>query len=208
MVISQPSGSPSFSLRSVDSGIAVRCMKCKAIGKNDCTGESVECEHKDDFCTTAIEHNHYRGHMITTVSRGCKNSSILCNGPILMTANEVWALASFFQCCHTDNCNSGKIEMPLLNYTTNGLSCLSCYEEGSYSCQKYEPLPCIGDQEDCFDFSGLGARPGHKEVPYAIAGCAKKGACKIKYDALVGSKVGHPNKLTFPLENRMQYCHG
>ncbi|XP_075134244.1 phospholipase A2 inhibitor and Ly6/PLAUR domain-containing protein-like [Leptodactylus fuscus] len=182
---------------------AMKCHQCKAVGKVDCTGECVECPHEDDFCYQGIEYNILDGHWIPTVSRGCHNLTLLCNGPIYVSTTR-FQLISNFQCCSSDDCNSEKMTLPPLNLTKNGLSCKSCFVEGSYECDKYEPLPCVGDQEDCFQFHGVGGRPGQGFKKYAFAGCTKKGACETGFRSLLRTEAGYPSELTFPCKNRME----
>ncbi|XP_073513779.1 phospholipase A2 inhibitor and Ly6/PLAUR domain-containing protein-like [Phyllobates terribilis] len=175
-------------------GMALRCLQCKESGE-DCTGSPTDCKYTNDVCTEAIEHNNVDGDKRPTVLRGCMNSTSKCNKIFTINTGS-FQLNSFFNCCATDNCNSGPIKMPPLNTTKNGLSCSSCVVEGTYECEEYGSVDCTGDQGNCIQFSGDATRPGGVENKYAFAGCTSQKVCDTGYDMLIGSLVGNVESLS------------
>ncbi|XP_073513780.1 phospholipase A2 inhibitor and Ly6/PLAUR domain-containing protein-like [Phyllobates terribilis] len=189
-----------FAIGELTIGEALRCQQCKAVGKEDCSGPSVECKYANDICTQAIEYNIVDGDKRPTAHRGCFNLRTVCNQPILLETGD-FQMQFYNDCCDTDDCNSGTIKLPPLNTTKNGLYCKSCFVEGSYNCEKYGSVACTCNQGDCIQFSGDATRPDDVEKKYAFAGCATKGACDIGYKILLGTSVGEVESLTCPVEN-------
>ncbi|XP_073426001.1 phospholipase A2 inhibitor and Ly6/PLAUR domain-containing protein-like [Dendrobates tinctorius] len=189
-----------FAIGEITIGKALKCEQCKADGQKDCSGPSVECKNEDDICVHGIEHNILDGDRRTTVHKGCFHVTTECNQIITVNTGR-FQMKLYNKCCNTDHCNSGPIEMPLLNTTENGLYCKSCFVEGSYKCEKYESVACTCNQGDCIEFSGDATRPGDVEKKYAFAGCASKGVCVAGYNILLETSVGEVESLRCPLEN-------
>nr|QDH44588.1 sodefrin precursor-like factor B [Boana cinerascens] len=186
---------------------ALNCLKCKEVGKRDCRGESVECVHKDDFCTKKIEYNQLDKDLITTVARGCSNISEACHNTVDYTSVN-YAVVTHNECCYTDNCNNGKITMPKLNTNENGYMCPACFVAGKNYCDKeIITIPCNQNQRDCYVFFGLGARPGEKLKNYYISGCMTSDACIYGPKTLVGTRVAKPSNITCSPAQRTHNSH-
>ncbi|KAM4015064.1 phospholipase A2 inhibitor and Ly6/PLAUR domain-containing protein-like [Anomaloglossus baeobatrachus] len=184
-------------------GDALCCQQCKAVGE-DCSGKTVECENENDVCAQAIEYDRVGGEVRSAAFRGCWNLTVVCNH--LVTVNTTgYELDIYYDCCETDGCNSGPMEVPPRNTTENGLYCKSCFVEGSYDCPGYVPIACTGDQGDCLEFHGDATFPGGVEKKYGFAGCTITGACYVGFSDLVGTTVGAFSNLTCPEGNKIYF---
>nr|QDH44595.1 sodefrin precursor-like factor C [Hyloscirtus phyllognathus] len=193
-----------FAMSGITIGEALRCLECKAEGKTNCPGQSVECMDKNDFCVTSIEYDILYGNLTPTIRRGCMNVSKVCDGTIAMNSTG-YQLMFHNDCCYTDNCNSGEIKMPKLNTTGNGLQCPSCFVEGGYECNSHQPVSCSGNQRDCFIYIGKGYIPGTGQNKYYyIAGCTTGDTCEFGPLALVGAEVGVPRILMCKAAQNME----
>lgn len=177
----------------IAAGCALRCDTCNvtSVGVDNCPGVAQECENQDDFCATQIEYNILGGDNKQTVRKRCmpKDQELICNRPMLLNTTEQFQFLLYSTCCNSDCCNSGGIQMPLVNLTENGHSCQSCFVEGSLQCSTFETVNCTCQQFQCFNFSGNATRPGDIEKPYAFQGCITNGTCMVDLHNLPGSKV-------------------
>nr|QDH44594.1 sodefrin precursor-like factor B [Hyloscirtus phyllognathus] len=178
-----------FAIAEITIGEAIKCQHCKAEGKSDCTGRSVTCPKKHDFCSRTIEYTISDRKFIKTLSRRCMNKTKAC-GNILSGTSRGLEVIQYNDCCYTDNCNTGAIKMPKKKPKENGYYCLSCFTVGSNRCiGDHKLFPCTGNERDCFVFTGKATIPGEKESTFYNSGCITEGACDYVPDIIVGTKV-------------------
>nr|QDH44596.1 sodefrin precursor-like factor D [Hyloscirtus phyllognathus] len=180
-----------FAMSGITIGAALKCIKCSADGKEDCTGSSIQCENKNDFCIRKISHSIRNGTEKPKVTKGCLNVSKVCNSIIPLTSNDFRSLA-YTKCCHKDNCNNGTLKLPNIKSRSNGLRCPSCLEEGSNKCYRHKTVVCNDSEHKCFVFIGEAKRPGKEDVKYYMSGCTTKLACDFSRGALGGPMGEHP----------------
>nr|QDH44598.1 sodefrin precursor-like factor F [Hyloscirtus phyllognathus] len=184
-----------FAMAEITIGEAIRCLQCKADGKSDCSGRSVTCPNKRDFCAKTVEENIANGKLIRTVSRRCLNESEACDKVTVATSTE-YLLSLYNECCYKNNCNKGPIKMPKKKTRRNGYYCPSCFTVESNTCTgEHKQLPCTGNQRDCFVFIGKATLPGESEMEFYNAGCITKGACDYIVTSVVGTEVDKANSI-------------
>nr|QDH44593.1 sodefrin precursor-like factor A [Hyloscirtus phyllognathus] len=178
-----------FAMAEITIGEARTCQQCTAIGKSDCTGQSVSCPNKHDVCANTIEQNVANGELKSVFSRRCLNKRELCRK--ILSANSTGIeMIQYNDCCYTNNCNKGPIKMPKKKPKENGYYCLSCFTVGSNRCiGDHKLFPCTGNERDCFVFTGKATIPGEKESTFYNSGCITEGACDYVPDIIVGTKV-------------------
>ncbi|KAM4014880.1 phospholipase A2 inhibitor and Ly6/PLAUR domain-containing protein-like [Anomaloglossus baeobatrachus] len=199
-----------FVVGEITIGEALRCHKCEAEGKKDCTGKSVLCSNKDDVCIKKIVIDIINGVNNTVASKGCSNKTNLCNGPA-MAQNKNFLKLSVTKCCNKDNCNRGKIEMPVVNTTENGVTCMTCFERGSTKCKNYEPFKCRGNAKECMEYIGdKSGRPNNVGKPqqFAIVACSSPSGCNNGYDDSGKAQVAEHRILRCNDKYKKVQCQG
>nr|QDH44589.1 sodefrin precursor-like factor C [Boana cinerascens] len=185
-----------FAMAAIAIGEKLWCLQCKAVGEEDCTGESVMCENEDDICMKGVEHSTLNGDLKIAVNRGCTNISKMCDKTITFTSTK-YKVITYHKCCYKNNCNSGIIKMPKQNTAENGFICPACLTVGNDTCdEKTEQLPCINNQQICYVYTGSGSRPGEEDNNYYVSGCLTKDTCDYALASLVGSMPGNSSSMT------------
>ena len=178
----------------IAAGSALSCITCNATGNgvNNCQCAAQQCEDGTVYCSTELEYNILRGDNIQTVRKRCmpKDQNLMCNQQMFLNTTKEFEYVLYAACCNnSDGCNTGAIQMPPLNLTKNGHSCPSCFVEDSLKCTEFGTVECACKQYQCFNFSGIAARPGHVDKQYAFQGCITYGTCLVDLRNLPGSKV-------------------
>lgn len=182
----------------IAAGIATMCVICKEIGegKDNCVGEQKKCAI-DETCAIQIEYS-ILNDTITTVNKRCLPNAQTPSCKQLITLNTTgeFQLLVYTECCYTDGCNSGPIQMPPVDQNKNGRVCPICFIQGKDKCTEFGTRCCLGNQLQCLNFSGYAARSGQSFDLYAFQGCITTGSCLFNFTTLPGSQVAETSTFT------------
>ncbi|XP_030068318.1 phospholipase A2 inhibitor and Ly6/PLAUR domain-containing protein-like [Microcaecilia unicolor] len=176
-------------------GLCLICDHCVNLHGHSCETVSSPCKD-EEVCVTTLENSTVGNDMRLSVFKGCqKYDPRIPEGIILYSGGPVF-FTGYIEYCKEDNCNNGTVTVPAINMTKNGLECPACYIKGSYECTEVGTIKCIGNQEQCLEYSGELRRPGTPFEKYEYKGCATTGACDFSPSVLMGLTFRKNLKLT------------
>ncbi|KYO28694.1 phospholipase A2 inhibitor and Ly6/PLAUR domain-containing protein isoform A [Alligator mississippiensis] len=156
---------------------ALRCEECFAF-TTACSGPVLPCDPGEGACVSGVGHYTLgEGRTLSVAVRSCLEPSSCSQRHFSLTFRPGMAMRMNFTCCHQDGCNTGVVELPSVSSTSNGRSCPSCFAEGADHCDHMTPLPCTGEEDHCFEFTGT-ITAGNASLTKSSAGCAAPGACR------------------------------
>ncbi|XP_030068838.1 phospholipase A2 inhibitor and Ly6/PLAUR domain-containing protein-like [Microcaecilia unicolor] len=173
----------------IATGLSLTCDHCMNIEGDSCSGISAEC-NEGETCVTKIEsvtHGDKKGHL--ACFKGCgKYDPKICK-KTMYSHSDGLNFVLYTECCNEDNCNCGTVKVPPINTTENGFECPTCYHTGSSECISPKIMKCVGNEGQCFDFSGNMRIPGGHYEEQVIKGCVSAGACDIGLQLLKGLTI-------------------
>ncbi|KAG8545120.1 hypothetical protein GDO81_021381 [Engystomops pustulosus] len=127
-----------------------------------------------------------KGEMTSAVLEKSCGSVYDCSHPATLTTEEFHVRVTTM-CCNTDFCNNGTMyKSKGLNSTINGVTCLSCFEKNSQTCEVKKNIDCTGDEKHCVHYQAT--REGGGAI--TVAGCASESMERSKGGAAFrGSSV-------------------
>ncbi|KAG8545121.1 hypothetical protein GDO81_021381 [Engystomops pustulosus] len=103
-----------------------------------------------------------KGEMTSAVLEKSCGSVYDCSHPATLTTEEFHVRVTTM-CCNTDFCNNGTMyKSKGLNSTINGVTCLSCFEKNSQTCEVKKNIDCTGDEKHCVHYQAT--REGGKRL--------------------------------------------
>ncbi|XP_030069344.1 phospholipase A2 inhibitor and Ly6/PLAUR domain-containing protein-like isoform X1 [Microcaecilia unicolor] len=178
----------------IATGFCLTCDHCLYLHGDSCSGFSDKCK-EDEICVTKIENATVGNDVRLSVFKGCERYDPRDGNTTIYYSSDKYIFHFYTKYCNEDNCNRRRIRVPVINMTKNGVECPTCYVTGSFECTETGTMKCVGEQEQCLDFSGIMRRPGLPFEKHATRGCVNAGTCEIGFPALKGNTCLQQNRL-------------
>ncbi|XP_040277052.1 phospholipase A2 inhibitor and Ly6/PLAUR domain-containing protein-like [Bufo bufo] len=169
-------------------GAALECEVCVSLNSNSCSGHYELCKSPQSRCLVTLTETTLKdgnGEMKSAVLEKSCGSFYNCSHPATLTT-EKFRVRVTTKCCNQDYCNNGTMDWKQTNSTVNGVSCPSCFEKNSQSCDVKTHINCTGDEMHCVQY--LASRKEGSTI--TVAGCASESMKKSEgRAAFQGSSV-------------------
>ncbi|XP_053323530.1 phospholipase A2 inhibitor gamma subunit B-like [Spea bombifrons] len=183
-------------LAAVTTGSSLQCMQCTDVAGKTCAGIAVNCAPTSDVCTSTLVQDEIdtsdpesmflldgsRNKTSYMFLRDCGNSSD-CNKVVILRTPYNRMVKST-RCCRSNLCTP-ETPKPIPESAQNGVTCPGCLTVTQDRCEKYKPVSCRGNEQNCFSFSSKPSKGS--DVSYALSGCASQSACNMELE--IGNQV-------------------
>ncbi|XP_030069346.1 phospholipase A2 inhibitor and Ly6/PLAUR domain-containing protein-like isoform X2 [Microcaecilia unicolor] len=159
----------------IATGFCLTCDHCLYLHGDSCSGFSDKCK-EDEICVTKIENATVGNDVRLSVFKGCERYDPRDGNTTIYYSSDKYIFHFYTKYCNEDNCNRRRIR-------------------GSFECTETGTMKCVGEQEQCLDFSGIMRRPGLPFEKHATRGCVNAGTCEIGFPALKGNTCLQQNRL-------------
>nr|XP_033770771.1 phospholipase A2 inhibitor and Ly6/PLAUR domain-containing protein-like [Geotrypetes seraphini] len=170
-------------------GLCLNCDHCLNIYNDSCSGVSDKCKEDETVCVSRRESATTENNLHSSMFKGCmKYDPNVCDRP-LHTTSIGFDFYMYNKCCKEDNCNRESFTVPPLNLTENGLECPVCHAIDSYDCTPERTIKCVGNQDQCYVYSGELRNPSRPFHQLASRGCIVSGSCEFGPGLLKGLTI-------------------
>ncbi|XP_078511670.1 phospholipase A2 inhibitor and Ly6/PLAUR domain-containing protein-like isoform X2 [Lissotriton helveticus] len=157
-------------------GHVLSCQNCVSSTGVTC-GESLQtCHLSADACITTFTETRIGNKRSTWLVRSCGQSSD-CN-KTLSLSNPSMTVNMITTCCNTDDCIPKLPPVPPSNDTLNGVTCKSCLDVTSSSCDTTDTVNCTGVETKCISYA-VTTTFSSQFTNLALRGCAAPGFCNL-----------------------------
>ncbi|XP_069496920.1 phospholipase A2 inhibitor and Ly6/PLAUR domain-containing protein-like [Ambystoma mexicanum] len=165
----------------ITEGNSLICEHCTNMNAESCSGVFAACPDNVTHCVKGLEKSNNGPYVIQLAFKGCLDPSKqpACGKEVVFRGTDM-SLWIKRECCDSDSCNSGDIQVPPILQTPNGFKCPDCSTDQSASgCTAVGNITCVGNENQCADFTGNAERPGDIVKAYSLRMCATKDACDV-----------------------------
>ncbi|KAM4651961.1 uncharacterized protein O3C94_014286 [Discoglossus pictus] len=155
----------------------LNCVECQD-SSFECSGPSVSCTGISAVCASQFTQS-TDGTM--SVKRMCAET-VYCNQSFTVIMGSFKTKISS-SCCTTDGC---KPSSPSITMTGNGITCPSCYAQGSSTCSEVNDIQCTGNETKCYTYT---SSSGLISDQIFARGCATEQLCSGTVGTIVPSNM-------------------
>ncbi|KAL8219616.1 UNVERIFIED_CONTAM: hypothetical protein K2H54_029013, partial [Gekko kuhli] len=161
------------------------CLNCTNSQGYSCSTTRQQCTSAVNGCIT-IARNEDTGHLgiqNPTYEKKCNTDDRLCDQVYGLVAGD-FSMHWNSSCCRSDSCNDEDIIVQEASAVPNGVSCNSCFAQGTDVCLNTTQVNCTGQLDQCIHFVTIAKEVKYKDQQVTFKGCATENMCSIGAIAL------------------------